>query len=301
MTALPIAPEATGAPSPAARARDAVVVVSHMRSGTHLTLDLLRRNVPELAPRYRNLDQLAPTHGRPIALADFVARFAADRGLPILKTHCTPGLEEFAVDSEVHAYVEEVIARSRLVYVLRDGRDVLVSLYHFTQSFDLDVARQSFSEFLRGEDRYFRHCKELRGLDRVSAWRRHGELWLAHPQVVAVRYAELLREPARAVPRLAEALGLAPAESIATVALPKRDLVSRVARKLRQLVDPRNASSSIQPGPGRLGEGARWFTVEDEAFFVERAGAWASHPGGCPEDADHGGWRADRGSGGARG
>jgi sulfotransferase family protein len=266
------------APAPAA-----VVVVSHMRAGTHLTLDLLRRNAPALAPRYRNLDELVRGHQDHISLAGFRARLAGERGIPVLKSHATPGLEEFAADPEVHAYASDLLARSRIVYVLRDGRDVLVSLYHFTRSFDREARRQSFAEFLRSEDRYFRHCPEMAGLDRVSTWRRHVELWLARPGVCLVSYRELVREPEAALRRLGGQLGLAVAEPFDTVALPRRDLVSRLVRRVLQLADPRHASTAILPGPGRLGDGARWFTAEDEAFFAARAGAFAS----CDETSDY--------------
>jgi Sulfotransferase domain len=259
---------------------EAVVVASHMRAGTHLTLDLLRRNLPSLASRYRNLDELTRDHRNHVPLAAFRDRLAADRRVPILKTHTTPGLEAFRVDSEVHAYVAALVARSRVVYVVRDGRDVLVSLYHYTRSFDREAARQSFSEFLRSEDRFFRDCPEIAGLDRVSAWRRHVEAWLARPGVRVVRYSELIAEPVTALRRLAADLGMPAAEPISTVALPKRDAWSRVARRLRRMLDPRRASTAILPGPGRIGDGARWFTPEDEAFYVERAGSLADDPCG---------------------
>jgi hypothetical protein len=246
-----------------------------MRAGTHLTLDLLRRNLPALAARYRNLDELARGHRSHVSLAAFRARLAAESGVPILKSHATPGLEEFAADAEVHAYVKDLLARSRIVYVLRDGRDVLVSLYHYTRSFDREASRQSFADFLRSGDGYFRHCPELAGLDRVSAWRRHVELWLAQPGVCRVAYRELVGDPEGALRRLAGELGLPVAEPIEPVGLPRRDLWSRIARRLRQLADPRHASTAIQPGPGRLGDGARWFTPEDEAYFAARAGPLA--------------------------
>jgi hypothetical protein len=258
-----------------AAAPEAVVVVSHMRAGTHLTLDLLRRNVPTLAARYRNLDELVRGHRSFVSLAVFRERLAAEPGVPILKSHATPGLEQFASDPEVHAYVSGLLARSRVVYVQRDGRDVLVSLYHFTRSFDREAARQSFAEFLRSEDRYFDSCPAMAGLDRVSAWRRHVELWLAQPGVCRVNYRDLVREPEAALRRLAGQLGLSVAEPFEAVGLPRRDLWSRIVRRALQLADPRQASTAIQPGPGRLGDGVRWFTREDEAYFAERAGPLA--------------------------
>lgn len=265
----------------AAASPDAVVVASHRRAGTHLTLDLLRRNLPALAPRYRNLDELARDHRNHVSLSAFRERLASERHRPILKTHTTPGLEPFQADAEVHAYVAALMARSRIVYVVRDGRDTLVSLYHYTRRFDREVARQSFSEFLRSEDRFFVDCSAMAGLDRVSAWRRHIEAWLARPGVHVVRYRDLVADPVGALRRLAADLGMPLAEPIATVALPKRDPWSRVVRRVHRLVAPRRASTAISPGPGRLGDGARWFTPEDEAFYVKRAGPLADDPAGA--------------------
>jgi hypothetical protein len=249
-----------------------LVVASHMRSGTHLTIDLIRRNASCVSARYLNLDRLMPDHGEPIGLADFERELARRGELPVLKTHAPAAAGWFPPAEPRSARAAALLAGAKVVYVVRDGRDVLVSLYHYMRRYSERVRAQSFETFLRDRDDFFQACPDFAGLDRVGAWARHVEGWLEQPRAVVVRYEDLL---ARLEPTLRDALarlGLEAPDVIRGVALPA-GLPRRVLRRVLAPVLPRRVSTAIAPRRGVVGDASRHFSARDERFFRDRAGA----------------------------
>jgi hypothetical protein len=249
-----------------------LVVASHMRSGTHLTIDLLRRNAPAVSARYLNLDRLMEGHGEPLALAAFERELARRGSTPVLKTHTPAAPGWFPGSDERSARAAELLARSRLVYVVRDGRDVLVSLFHYMRRYSQRVRGQSFEHFLRDRDDFFQACPAFEGLDRVGAWALHVEGWLADPRAVVIRYEDLV---ARLEPTLRGALArleLTAHARIRGVRLPA-GVPRRVLRRMLAPVFPRLVSTAIAPRRGVVGDASRHFSLRDERFFRDRAGA----------------------------
>jgi len=187
----------------------AIVVASHPRSGTHLVIDLLRRQFPACEPArghlsaggdpYWNLDELlsssAPGIDREIERLCQVAR-------PLLKTHRRPDF--FAncqytspVLSEREAFARMLMSRAATIFVHRNVVDVMISLYAM-----VDPQRTvPFERFIR----------EVRGpLSRLGWWARHLAEWRQAERTLLVSYEELLHDPARELGRIAAFLGEMP-------------------------------------------------------------------------------------------
>ena len=73
-------------------------------------------------------------------------------GRVLVKVHDLPVATFWKLEEE-RAFARSVLRESPAIYVHRDGRDVMASLYYYMQSFDEDVKKQSFSEFLRSESK----------------------------------------------------------------------------------------------------------------------------------------------------
>jgi len=92
----------------------------------------------------------------------------------------------------------------RVVYLLRDGRDAMVSLrHHFsaTQGREID-----FLKFVRGEDEMGPRFK----------WHTHVEKWLANPyqaQMIVIRYEDLKRDTVNELRRFCEFVGVSRADA----------------------------------------------------------------------------------------
>jgi hypothetical protein len=86
----------------------------------------------------------------------------------------------------------------RVVYLLRDGRDVLVSYWHYLRG--LCKQEIDFAEMVKTGDKFF-PCK----------WHEHVERWLANPhgaEMMTVRYEDLKSNTAAELARIAEFAGL---------------------------------------------------------------------------------------------
>ena len=130
-----------------------LLVFSHRRSGTHLTLDSIVQNFSCYRAGFANFD---------------TDRFVESKS--IYKSHMT-ALEARNFLSPEH----------KVIYVFRDCRDVMVSLYYYEQSFDSEVEKMPFKEFVFSANRY--QTDDYEGtLNRIEYWKFHAESWLGNPQ-----------------------------------------------------------------------------------------------------------------------
>ncbi|MBX3321936.1 MAG: sulfotransferase domain-containing protein [Phycisphaeraceae bacterium] len=257
----------TSAPSPSATGP--ILVASHERSGTHLLMDLLRRQFPECRGRagrfvnphdslYYSIDRLNANHHRPGSPAECDRVLRAIKR-PCLKTHNTPGMERTA--PQHRAYINALLAQSTWCYCYRDGRSVLCSLQRFRQGFDT-TASESISAFIR-ED--FGD-----GRSRARAWADHVRAWLATPNVVPIRFEDTVKKTREQIQQIAAALSMNP--DFLEPLLPK-PTKSRLEHWFSRLTG-RDESTNIS-GRGNGLEPVKWnnaFTRQDRQFFHEQAG-----------------------------
>jgi hypothetical protein len=250
-----------------------IVVASHPRSGTHLCIDTLRLNFRQCASwklcgepadrLYLDLDRLCdPGAPDPTNLILKVLR-RAER--PLIKTHKLPNCPARGVTPRFGAGVEAELAAwlresATYIYLYRDGREVLCSLHRFMRGYAAD-AEVPLSQFIR---------QRPGGIGRVREWAEHVRRWVDDPTVYCVAMEELLYCPERALPGLAEKLGLDwKGGSGRQPAKCGSGFIDRLRRRLAF----RPQSTAIAPDP-RFHRAACWrhaFTHSDRAFFHAEA------------------------------
>lgn len=171
------------------RARaDDVFISSYPRSGTtwmQLIVHLLRGGDAS----FGHISHVVPWFERSLALGRLSAadlgRIAAPR---TFKSHLP------------HAWLPR---GARYLYVHRDGRDVVVSYYHFYRSHLGFVGSfdDFFARFMRGDLQY------RSWFDHVADWQRAAR---RNPAVCVVAYEDLLRDPERTLRAVAAACGTSP-------------------------------------------------------------------------------------------
>ena len=239
-----------------------VVVATHRRSGTHLTLDLLRRHFAACRARkrpgqgldalYLNLDRLGANR-HPLGERQALARLRrAPR--PLVKTHALPEhLAAWGPAAELRAWI---VSDADLYCVVRDGRDVVCSLHAYVCGYD-PAAPGSLSAFLAQQDG---------GLSRVARWAREVRRCLAVPGVRLLRYEDLVARPREALARLGRELALEPRYAEPLLPAPLRGRwQSRLARFAR---DP---DATNVPG-GASAPWRRAFSRADRELFLRDAG-----------------------------
>jgi hypothetical protein len=144
-----------------------------------------------------------------------------------------------------------------IVYIVRDGRDVMVSYYHYRYRMGKDERSDepnlpSFSEFLK---RY------------VPEWMNHVSTWIGQEPRILVRYEDLLVIPEEILPSLFHRLGInvrghVVGEAIETFSFRK------LSRRNPGEEDP---GSFFRKGV--VGDWVKHFSDDDLHYFKETAGA----------------------------
>ncbi len=197
-------------------------VVSHERSGTHLTINTLFRNA-YVQPRLLYVGDWLGPYDRPNTrfahLEGFRAKWpATSRAGGIIKTHADVML------------FREKYPKAKVVYVLRDPRDTLVSFFHYLNSDELHHSNPglpnqrsaNFAEFLRrppSDYLLYGFSNEPSFSNVAGRWASHVAGWLAQPGVCVVTYEQLRANFRRCVLRICFAVGLWPRLSQRAVGL----------------------------------------------------------------------------------
>ncbi len=252
-----------------------VLVASHPRSGTHLTIDSLRLNFDALADDFVDLDCLLPKHKRPVTPEDFRARLDRQARIPILKTHSCVARQEFTHDEAVSRLAQSILDTSKIIYVFRDGRDVLTSLYFYQMGVSPPQPEISFAQFLRSPSAIFDNsaayaaCGWPSGLTTVQVWARHVSEWLDSGRSLPIGYEEWSADPAATLQKVARYLELPPPASVRRAAFQRPSFLARLKRKLtgKQL-----ESSAVLPRKGVVGDWVNYFSKDDEELFWDLAG-----------------------------
>ncbi len=185
-----------------------IVIISHPRSGTHLTIDGLRHFFVECVRRQRprqsvhdlyiNLDRLDQAHPFPLSPEKIQHKLTKRSERVLIKTHCTTALEQ--VDAEYKEFAGDIINASSLVYVVRDPRPVLAS-YMALRPMKYPDSPTDMSTFLRSS----LDCD----LQPAAGWAKHVGDWIDTKGICVIRFEDMMADYNSAIGTLGTQLGLA--------------------------------------------------------------------------------------------
>lgn len=254
-----------------------VVVVAHRRSGTHLAVDSIRNNSEVYGRDPASVDQLTIDHLRRganphVSLREFQQNLTATPH--VFKSHAHVDLASYWGDApEAWQYLSGVLPQAKIIYVYRDGRDVMASLYHYCCGFMPEVARMSFSDFLRMDNDFDSETYPGR-MSRVEYWAYHVGGWLARPDVLHVSFRQLRHHFEQTFRAIAGFIGLPEPVRVSNV-VRAQTAAGRVWRAVHnQLRFPFNriSHSSVSFRRGTVGDSRSLFTREDHRYFNSIAG-----------------------------
>jgi len=246
-----------------------IVVATHPRSGTHLTIDLLRKQFQEcqswlwfgetLHHSYLNLDPLAQNCSPNISQKQALSILCRAKR-PIIKTHSLPGFNELGYKNS--EFISELMQNADVYYVVRDGRNVMCSVHLWMQKFD-SKTRCSLSEFLRQEEN---------GMSRPKIWAHHVSSWLKQAEMKLLRFEQIIKDTPKILSHIAQNLGLTPLYVEAL--LPKRRLLGNRWEDYWLRLTRQFESTTIV-GRYQGQKPPKWqeaFTDKDRQFFDREAG-----------------------------
>ena len=246
-----------------------IVIATHPRSGTHLTIDLLRRQFGQCQVRlrfgetvhraYLNLDHLSPDSIPHIEVGQALS--ALRRALRMLvKTHSVPGL--LSIGDASRPFAQQLLEGSDVLHVVRDGRDVMCSAYLWLRKHE-DPACGSLSRFIR---------EETDGMSRARYWAHHAAQWLSAAGAEPIQFEQMVRSPRPMLERIGRELALEPL--FAEPLLPRKtEIGSRWHDYWLRLTRQYESSSVL--GRRRGVEPPKWreaFAPADRRFFHDEAG-----------------------------
>ena len=184
-----------------------VIVVSHRRSGTHLALDLLHHNFEYALPyaSLKALDARCETAHKAAAIARVTATSE------LYKAHCHADFGSYYADPRVASLLDDRIRDSHIVYVMRDAKDTLTSLFFHARRNGETRARDA-NEFVR-EPASDRVPKTLRGLNRAEYCEYHRRSWYAASiklRILIIRYERLIGDYRAVVNEVGSFVGRSP-------------------------------------------------------------------------------------------
>lgn len=255
-----------------------IVIVSHQRSGTHLTIDTILNNLALFAaspePACITIDRLSShMHKTHPTLTDVRARMS--EGPTLFKSHTHANIENFFQgSSELSRFMEELFKNSKIIYVHRDGQDVMVSLFHFLRTMNPQLASIDFHDFLRMNNDV--DAVTYRGeLDRPSYWAFHVESWLDKKDVLSVSFDDLLTDPEAVLKRISDFTHHPMTERFKSVRRSRKGL-SYLTEKIRRRMPidllTGKKFTSVSFRKGQSGDWVNYFSEDDLAFFQQRAG-----------------------------
>ncbi len=241
-----------------------IIIISHRRSGTHLTIDSIRNNFPDYKDsKLIVLENLTKNNREQI---DFVKNF--HQRTMIVKTHFLPDLKLYTKDEKLLHSLEELFNNSHLIYVYRNGLDVMVSLYEYIKKFDDQVREMKFDEFLKTGNNFDPGTERL---NRMQFWRHHIESWQNSrfaDRILWVRYEDLNLEYEQTLHTIATHFGLQIARNIKDIRLQSYKTHNRRLRKLLNLLRGIK-TTSVSARKGTVGDYKNYFSTQSLQKFIE--------------------------------
>ncbi|MCY3573051.1 MAG: sulfotransferase domain-containing protein [Chloroflexi bacterium] len=239
-----------------------IVVAAHRRSGLRWALDALRLNSPDINDSFLALEQTEASHDANIPLGRFRRELLSLPGRVLVSMQELPNATYWQGLDE-RLFARTILRHSPAIFVHRDGRDVMVSLYYYMQSISETVRNQSFSRFLRGDPAL--HPQDS-GLSRPGFWAHHARAWLAQDNLLVISYDDLETRYAATVHKMTDFLAV------------RANARLQPLNKLNPPEEPPGLLGRLgvrkpqQPRIGRSGDWRSHFDKGDLAFFKQEAG-----------------------------
>ena len=273
-------------------------MVSHPRSGTHFTIDSIRKNFVDIEfqvhPGGAGLspEGLILSHGKALRqqFSDHLNQTGETVG--IFKSHMLPedfeaAIEDPILSTDVREILRTIYEEFRILYVRRDSRDVMVSHYHYIKRgggilFLGEMNRHSstnLSEFIRTPNDFILPVRTFENFDRnrASYWAHHVESWMCQDRISQVSYEALSSKWEPTMQSVARDLKLEERlkDQLERPVLPTRGVGGRLVKKLKRLSSGRDEriSTAKLPYKGKVGEWTKEFSESDVAFIQREAGA----------------------------
>lgn len=269
-----------------------ILVSGHSRSGTHFIIDAIVRNFKGamfsvIRPGFPSVENLFNPHDKGVTerFYDYVFSGDNDNEIRICKTHIIAeefdmalSRDDYFVNDKDKQIVDYLYNQAKIIYMTRDVRDVLVSMYRFMRlgggyqsGLRGRLADATVSEFVRSPNYRVMPCRAFSEIDKnlVYYWANHVKQW-QKPNIYQMHYAELKNNFEKNIKDMSKALNwdhlLADNISEPKVSKVSGGFFSRLPHFLKLKLQPKD-STAVSPYKGVVGSHKSHFNEEDYAFI----------------------------------
>lgn len=272
-----------------------IMVISHRRSGTHLLIDAIRNNFLHYRAKHLDLESLLPDSRQRLTVEDF--EHLLQEGPRVIKTHMHAHVEEyFAQDRSVLEYVRYLFATAHTIYIYRDGRDVMTSLYYYMGSYKPEIAQLPFSQFLRTSNDFAPETYSGT-FNRIEFWRYHVSRWIEEEKILPISFEDMHQTYKASLAKVAVHINETLPRQIQHVVRCRDKATTLRSPWLERFFRYTNRAlrgrkySSVAFRKGTVGDYMRHFSPEDLVFFDHIAGQLLEELGYptsyCAQNAAH--------------
>ncbi|WP_234571541.1 sulfotransferase domain-containing protein [Rhodohalobacter sp. 614A] len=250
-----------------------ILINSHRRSGTHFLIDSIRANVQDawfpnhfLLPADFNIGSL---FGKDEKVYKIFKKYLNEDRPVIIKSHLLP--EEMNIENPKDKFeqlIKDTFQQSKKIYIYRNGKDTLVSLYHFLKP------GVDFHNFLETKnDHIIRKIRTEQAYDenRVRYWGYHVEEWKKVEDVCILKFEDLKNNYTEAIKSVCDFINEPPQDPVKKPQIPRFKLLHGIQKKMSNLgITPLPASSSVRPRKGKVGDSDSYFTKELDTYFKKQ-------------------------------
>lgn len=192
-----------------------ILLVTHRRSGTHLTIDLLRNNFIEYGKPYISLNEIMKKNN-----SDYVNKFSKriQSSPRIFKSHSDINYYGFHQQPSIIELYKHLLNKAKIIYVVREPKDTLTSLYFHYLKYKPEYAAMSVNDFIFSVNEY--HVESYTGnLNRVEYWKYHVDGWANRSDILLLSFDDIISNYHQVVAKISNYLNLQPREKILDVRL----------------------------------------------------------------------------------
>ena len=245
-----------------------IIITSHPRSGTHLTIDLIRRQFPEtrIKKKWRSNSSSF------LSIGSFNVRNATLRlkeeekalklisscRYPIIKLHTYAW---YGIEKNFPHWIKWMKEKGKIIFVARDIRSVMPSMHLYEQSFNPN-SRRSVKKFIRQP--------YLGKENRIAYWNQQMINWYKPSACLVLNFEKIIHSPELAINKISNYIGLTP--TIQTPLLPKK--VNSIWHARFQRLFSTNPSSTAIVGYYKGQKTKKWMELFDkeDLEFIYRNG-----------------------------
>lgn len=232
-----------------------IIIISHRRSGTHLTIDSIRNNIIN----YKERDYLVLNEK--ISNEEYKKHFLSElkKKSNVIKTHFLPDFSLYNFDNEMNEQLNTLFDNSNLIYVYRNGLDVMVSLFEYMKKYDSDVQNISFNEFLNTYNNFDNTTEKF---TRTNFWKYHIQEWQNSKykdRIMWIKYEDLITNYDDTILKICQNFRLTKTDKLIDIRLQQNNPNNRILRKIKNKLSGIQ-KTSVSARKGVIGDYKNYFS-----------------------------------------